>query len=60
MLHPETKLLMVLAPLGSGLGQGRDENHKKKSLEFNFQEDRHLQSLLPWVKHAQICGGPHI
>ena len=51
--------------------RGLDENRKftqlleelqkkyfmKKALEFNFQEDKHLQSLPPWVKHAQIGGG---
>ena len=37
--------------------RGATEKILKKSLEFNLQEERHLQSLPPWVKHAQIGGG---
>ena len=34
-----------------------EEPQKKYFMKKNnFQENRHLQSLRPWVKHAQIGG----
>ena len=63
MLHlpQKTKLLMVLAflRLCQGLpGTGRESQVNSASgKNLISKEDRHLQSLPPWVKHVQISGG---